>query len=106
MRRQRSAILRTMNVPAILDVEASGFGRGSYPVEVGYVLEDGVSQCMLVRPEPGCALAGRSTTTAPTTGHRARPGSQCGGALGQVCLHEPEPRQHHLASTPATVPST
>lgn len=42
-----------MDVPPILDVEASGFGRGSYPVEVGYVLEDGASQCMLVRPEPG-----------------------------------------------------
>jgi hypothetical protein len=41
-----------MNVPAILDVEASGFGRGSYPVEVGYVLEEGSSQCMLVRPAP------------------------------------------------------
>lgn len=41
-----------MKVPAILDVEASGFGRGSYPVEVGYVLEDGDSQCMLVRPAP------------------------------------------------------
>ncbi|SFN22255.1 hypothetical protein [Variovorax sp. OV329] len=41
-----------MKVPAILDVEASGFGRGSYPVEVGYVLEDGGSECMLVRPAP------------------------------------------------------
>lgn len=41
-----------MHVPAILDVEASGFGRGSYPIEVGYVLEDGASQCMLVRPQP------------------------------------------------------
>lgn len=41
-----------MNGPAILDVEASGIGRGSYPVEVGYVLEDGDSQCMLVRPAP------------------------------------------------------
>jgi hypothetical protein len=39
-----------MHVPPILDVEASGFGRGSYPVEVGYVLDDGDSQCMLVRP--------------------------------------------------------
>jgi hypothetical protein len=53
MTRQRRAIVRTMNVPAILDIEASGFGRGSYPVEVGYVLEDGDSQCLLVRPEPG-----------------------------------------------------
>ncbi len=42
-----------MNVPSVLDIEASGFGRGSYPVEVGYVLEDGDSQCMLVRPAPG-----------------------------------------------------
>lgn len=41
-----------MNVPAILDIEASGFGHGSYPVEVGYVLEDGGSRCMLVRPAP------------------------------------------------------
>jgi hypothetical protein len=49
----RSTILRTMNVPSIIDVEASGLGRGSYPVEVGYVLDDGDSQCMLVRPEPG-----------------------------------------------------
>ncbi|MDB5856513.1 MAG: hypothetical protein JWQ76_202 [Ramlibacter sp.] len=39
-------------VPAVLDVEASGFGRGSYPIEVGYVLEDGQSRCMLIRPEP------------------------------------------------------
>ena len=48
----RRAMPGPMDVPAILDVEASGFGRGSYPVEVGYVLEDGGSQCMLVRPEP------------------------------------------------------
>ena len=27
--------------PAILDIEASGFGRGSYPIEIGYYLPDG-----------------------------------------------------------------
>jgi hypothetical protein len=37
--------------PAILDVEASGFGRGSYPIEVGFVLPDGRSHCVLIRPE-------------------------------------------------------
>lgn len=37
--------------PAILDVEASGFGRGSYPIEVGFVLPDGRSHCLLIRPE-------------------------------------------------------
>lgn len=41
-----------MMIPAILDFEASGLGRGSYPIEVGYVLSDGHSNCMLIRPEP------------------------------------------------------
>jgi hypothetical protein len=40
-------------MPAILDVEASGFGRDSYPIEVGYVLPDGSSFCTLIRPAPG-----------------------------------------------------
>ena len=34
----------------VLDIEASGFGRGSYPIEVGYVLPDGRAHCMLVQP--------------------------------------------------------
>ncbi len=38
--------------PAVLDVEASGFGRNSYPIEVGFVLPDGHAYCTLVRPEP------------------------------------------------------
>ena len=37
-------------VPCVLDIEASGFGRHSYPIEVGYVLPDGRAACMLVRP--------------------------------------------------------
>lgn len=36
--------------PAIIDLEASGFGRGSYPIEVGFVLADGASYCSLIRP--------------------------------------------------------
>lgn len=40
-------------VPTILDLEASGFGRHSYPIEVGYVLPDGGSFCTLIRPAPG-----------------------------------------------------
>lgn len=36
--------------PAILDMEASGFGRNSYPIEVGYVLPYGQSFCTLIRP--------------------------------------------------------
>jgi hypothetical protein len=38
--------------PAFLDIEASGFGRDSYPIEIGFVLPDGHAWCTLVRPEP------------------------------------------------------
>jgi len=38
--------------PAFLDIEASGFGRDSYPIEIGFVLPDGEAWCTLVRPEP------------------------------------------------------
>ena len=38
-------------LPIIIDVEASGFGRGSYPIEVGFALADGSTHCALVRPE-------------------------------------------------------
>jgi hypothetical protein len=37
-------------LPCVIDIEASGFGRHSYPIEVGYVLSDGRAVCMLVRP--------------------------------------------------------
>lgn len=36
--------------PAIIDVEASGFGAGSYPIEIGCVLADGRSYCALIQP--------------------------------------------------------
>lgn len=38
--------------PAILDIEASGFGLGSYPIEVGFVTSQGQPWCSLVRPQP------------------------------------------------------
>ena len=34
----------------MLDVEASGFGRGSYPIEVGFVLAQGSMFCALIQP--------------------------------------------------------
>jgi hypothetical protein len=37
--------------PAVIDIEASGFGRGSYPIEIGFVLPDGRGDCMLIRPQ-------------------------------------------------------
>ncbi len=36
--------------PCVIDIEASGFGRHSYPIEIGYVLPDGHARCMLIRP--------------------------------------------------------
>lgn len=34
----------------MIDIEASGFGRHSYPIEVGYVREDGQAWCSLIQP--------------------------------------------------------
>lgn len=39
-------------LPAIIDIEASGFGRGSYPIEVGFALEDRTVHSFLVKPAP------------------------------------------------------
>ncbi|WP_106479040.1 hypothetical protein [Phytohalomonas tamaricis] len=39
-----------MKLPIILDVEASGFGRGSYPIEVGLARADGSTCAFLVQP--------------------------------------------------------
>lgn len=40
-----------MALPIIIDIEASGFGRGSYPIEIGYYTPDGESYCTLIRPQ-------------------------------------------------------
>lgn len=42
-----------MTLPCVIDIEASGFGRGSYPIEVGFVLPDGRALCTLIRPLDG-----------------------------------------------------
>ena len=39
-----------MEVPAIIDLEASGFGRGSYPIEVGIAMDDGSVHALLIKP--------------------------------------------------------
>lgn len=44
--------MRKPERPYIIDVEASGFGPHSYPIEVGVVLEAGTSWCSLIAPEP------------------------------------------------------
>jgi len=37
-------------VPNIIDVEASGFGGASYPIEIGVVLDNGERYCSLITP--------------------------------------------------------
>jgi len=37
-------------LPCVIDIEASGFGAGSFPVEVGIALPDGSAYCTLIRP--------------------------------------------------------
>ncbi|MBO6565081.1 MAG: hypothetical protein JJ934_05815 [Pseudomonadales bacterium] len=38
--------------PLIVDVEASGFGGDSYPIEIGLALQDGSKFCTLIAPAP------------------------------------------------------
>ncbi|MCK5398372.1 MAG: hypothetical protein KAJ33_08995, partial [Thermoplasmata archaeon] len=37
-------------IPVILDIEASGFGKESYPIEIGFVLSDQTAHCHIIRP--------------------------------------------------------
>ncbi len=39
------------NLPIVLDIEASGFGSGSYPIEVGLITGEGLAYCTLIKPE-------------------------------------------------------
>ncbi|GHB17251.1 hypothetical protein [Salinicola rhizosphaerae] len=39
-----------MLLPTLLDIEASGFGRGSYPIEIGLARGDGSRCAFLIQP--------------------------------------------------------
>lgn len=38
--------------PIVLDIEASGFGNGSYPIEVGFAADAKTRYCSLIKPFP------------------------------------------------------
>ena len=40
-----------MNPPIIIDIEASGFGKNSYPIEIGFISEQAETWCSLIKPE-------------------------------------------------------
>jgi len=44
--------MRPPEPPIIIDVEASGFGGSSYPIEVGIALDDDTKYCSLILPAP------------------------------------------------------
>jgi hypothetical protein len=44
--------MRKPEKPIIIDVEASGFGGTSYPIEVGVALDDDTTYCSLIQPAP------------------------------------------------------
>jgi len=44
--------MRKPSCPIIVDIEASGFGAHSYPVEIGAVKANGDRYCALIKPEP------------------------------------------------------
>src|ERR1700712_3121582 len=44
--------MRRLENPIIIDVEASGFGATSYPIEVGVALDDDTKYCSLISPAP------------------------------------------------------
>lgn len=41
----------SVNSPIILDIEASGFGATSYPIEVGVAMDNDTRFCRLIRPQ-------------------------------------------------------
>ncbi len=45
--------MNRIRLPYILDIEASGLGNGSYPIEVGLALEPGDRYCSLILPAEG-----------------------------------------------------
>lgn len=42
--------IKSLRLPTIIDIEASGFGVNSYPIEVGVVRSDGARYCKLIKP--------------------------------------------------------
>src|SRR3990167_8850773 len=94
----RGGCMASRTPPAFLDIEASGFGRDGYPIEIGFVLSDGEAWRTLVRPSPAgrtgirprmrrtasraispCATAGRRHAIAPAVTHGccSWPGGRC-----------------------------
>lgn len=42
--------ITSTEIPHIIDIEASGFGSISYPIEIGVILADGERYCSIIKP--------------------------------------------------------
>ena len=62
--------LPAMDAPAFIDVEASGLGGKSYPIEVGLITSSGEMYCALLRPDPNWSYW---DTAAESVHHITRP---------------------------------
>lgn len=72
--------------PDVIDIEASGFGRGSYPIEVGFVTSEGERYCALVKPAAHWthwdeSAAGVHGISRPSLIDHGRPVAEIGAAL-------------------------
>lgn len=80
-----------VNLPIIIDIEASGFGHNSYPIEIGIVLENKETHCFLIKPEPewnhwdseGESLHGISRDTLLKYGHSTK---EVGNFLNELLI--------------------
>ena len=45
-------MLRKNGIPYIINVETSGFGKESYPIEIGVIPNDESKYCSLIHPQP------------------------------------------------------
>jgi hypothetical protein len=44
--------MRSHPCPTIIDIEASGFGSHSYPIEIGVIKANGERYCAIIEPQP------------------------------------------------------
>jgi hypothetical protein len=82
-----------LNLPPIIDIEASGFGRGSYPIEIGVVLPDGMPHCFLIAREGDWTAWDPQAETLhgisrEVLEHKGRPVREVAGRLNQLLKGE------------------
>lgn len=76
--------MRRLPNPTIIDIEASGFGSLSYPIEIGVVKTNGERYCALIEPQP--EWNHWSNTAQAVHGISRRLIENCGRPPREVCV--------------------